>query len=135
MAGPPIIEIREFGQEPRRVVLSRALEVGREGEGLQLADERVSRRHLRLVPSPIALSLVDLGSRNGTLVNGSAVTGRVTLEPGDVVRLGNTEILFVGRSERAPVPAVANATVLAGGAAAAVPPPPPPPRPPAGRTA
>jgi nitrite reductase (NADH) large subunit len=131
MAGPPIIEIREFGQEPRRVVLSRALEVGREGEGLQLADERVSRRHLRLVPSPIALSLVDLGSRNGTLVNGSAVTGRVTLEPGDVVRLGNTEILFVGRSERAPVPAVANATVLAGGAAAAVPPPPPPPRPPA----
>jgi NADPH-dependent 2,4-dienoyl-CoA reductase/sulfur reductase-like enzyme/ferredoxin len=130
MAGPPIIEVREFGQEPRRVVLSRALEVGREGAGLHLADERVSRRHLRLVPSPIALSLVDLGSRNGTLVNGSAVTGRVALEPGDVVRLGNTEIVFVGRSERARVPVVNNATVLAGGAAAAVPPPPPPPRPP-----
>ncbi|SDD49063.1 2Fe-2S iron-sulfur cluster binding domain-containing protein [Geodermatophilus telluris] len=131
MSSPPVIEVREPGREPRRVALTRALEVGRDADGLALADGLVSRRHLRLVPSPVALSLVDLGSRNGTLVNGRPVTGRVTLEAGDVVRLGTTEILVVGRPERIPVPAAARATVLAGGAAVALPPPPPPPAVPA----
>ena len=70
MAGPPIIEIREPGQRARRVVVDRAIEVGRDCDGEVLSDEGVSRRHLRLVPSPVALSVVDLGSRNGTLVNG-----------------------------------------------------------------
>jgi nitrite reductase (NADH) large subunit len=125
MAGPPVIEIREPGQQPRRVVLTRALEVGRESGGLSLSDQSVSRHHLRLVPSPVALSLVDLDSRNGTFVNGNRVAGRVVLEHGDVVRLGATEIVVIGRRERAPVPA-AMATVLAG-AGEAVPPPPPPP--------
>ncbi len=127
MSSPPVIEIRELGREPRRVALTRALEVGRDPEGLTLADDRVSRRHLRLVPSPVALSLVDLGSRNGTLVNGQPVTGRVTLEAGDVVRLGSTEILVIGRPERIPVPAGARETALVGGAGAVLPPPPPPP--------
>jgi nitrite reductase (NADH) large subunit len=122
MAGFPVIEIRERGQEPRRVVLTRALEVGRESGGLDLSDQSVSRRHLRLVPSPVALSLVDLDSRNGTFVNGTRVDGRVVLEPGDVVRLGATEILVIGARERAPVPA-AMATVLAGGGDAVPPPP------------
>jgi nitrite reductase (NADH) large subunit len=125
MAGPPVVEIREPGQQPRRVVLTRALEVGRESGGLALSDQSVSRRHLRLVPSPVALSLVDLDSRNGTFVNGNRVDGRVVLEQGDVVRLGATEIVVIGRRERAPAPA-AMATVLAG-AGGAVPLPLPPP--------
>src|SRR3954453_336184 len=133
MAGPPIIEIREFGREPRRLLLTRALEFGRDADGVTLADDMVSRRHLRLGPSPIAVSLVDLGSRNGTLVNGTAITGRVTLEPGDVIRLGGTEIVFIGRSERVPGLVGAGAT-LRGGATAAAPrrggPPPPAPPPP-----
>jgi nitrite reductase (NADH) large subunit len=134
MAGPPIIEIREPGRPVRRVVLDRAIEVGRECDGEVVADEGVSRRHLRLVPSPVALSVVDLGSRNGTLVNGVPITGRTVLEPGAVVRLGGTEIIMIGRQEQAD-PAPARRTVLAGQVAALpVPPPPaapaPPPRPP-----
>ena len=106
------------------MVVDRAIEVGRECDGEVLSDEGVSRRHLRLVPSPVALSVVDLGSRNGTLVNGVPITGRVVLEPGAVVRLGSTEIMMIGRSERAEPPA-ARATLRAGQAAAlAVPPPP-----------
>ena len=50
MAGAPIIEIREPGRPVRRVVLDRAIEVGRECDGEVLSDEGVSRRHLRLVP-------------------------------------------------------------------------------------
>ena len=124
MAGPPIVEIREPGRPVRRVVVDRAIEVGRECDGEVLSDEGVSRRHLRLVPSPVALSVVDLGSRNGTLVNGVPITGRVVLEPGAVVRLGSTEIMMIGRAERAEPPA-ARVTLRAGQAAAlAVPPPP-----------
>jgi nitrite reductase (NADH) large subunit len=124
MAGAPIIEIRELGQPVRRVVVERAIEVGRECDGEVLSDEGVSRRHLRLVPSPVALSVVDLGSRNGTLVNGVPVTGRVVLEPGAVVRLGSTEIIMIGRAaDTAPTPA--RRTMLAGQVPALVIPPPP----------
>ncbi len=111
MAGAPIVEIREPGREVRRVTLERPVEVGRECDGENLADAGVSRRHLRLVPTPVGLSLVDLGSRNGTLLNGAAVTGRVVVEPGDVVRLGSTEIVMVGRVERVAEPA-ARATMV-----------------------
>jgi NADPH-dependent 2,4-dienoyl-CoA reductase/sulfur reductase-like enzyme/ferredoxin len=88
------------------MVLDGPVVVGRDGAGVALADAEVSRQHLRLVPSPTALSAVDLGSRNGTTVNGVALTGRVALSPGDVVRLGGTEIIVlhtptVPRDERA----------------------------------
>ena len=61
----------------------------------RLDDEHVSRRHLRLVSSPTALSVVDLGSRHGTTVNGTTLAGRVSLRPGDVIRLGRSEILVL----------------------------------------
>jgi nitrite reductase (NADH) large subunit len=125
MAGAPIIEIREPGKQARRVVVHRAIEVGRECDGENLSDESVSRRHLRLVPSPVALSLVDLGSRNGTLVNGLPITGRVVLEPGALVRLGSTEIVMVGREDQ-PAPTLATRTLLPSQMAALVIPPPPP---------
>ena len=88
MAEQPVIEIREPGQPVRRVALDRAIEVGRECDGEVLADPSVSRVHLKLTPSPTALSVVDLGSRNGTLLNGNPLTGRAVLEPGDIIRLG-----------------------------------------------
>jgi CRP/FNR family transcriptional regulator, cyclic AMP receptor protein len=56
MSGAPIIEIREPGRQVRRVAVDRAIEVGRECDGEVLSDEGVSRRHLRLVPSPVALA-------------------------------------------------------------------------------
>jgi nitrite reductase (NADH) large subunit len=130
MAGAPIVEIREPGRPPRQVVVDRAIEVGRECDGEVVSDEGVSRRHLRLVPSPVALSVVDLGSRNGTLLNGVPITGRAVLEPGAVVRLGSTEIVMIGRSaatdRRIPAePAAARRTLLPGQAAAVVIPAPP----------
>jgi nitrite reductase (NADH) large subunit len=97
MAGEPIVEIREPGQPSRRLTLDRAIEVGRECDGELLSDAQVAERHLRLIPTPIALSVVDLGTESGTLLNGETITGRAVLEPGDVVRLGSTEIIMVGR--------------------------------------
>lgn len=47
------------------------------------------------MPTPTSLSVVDLGSRNGTTVNGVPLTGRHELVTGDVVRLGRSEILVL----------------------------------------
>ncbi len=95
MADPPVIEIREWGLPARRMVLSLPVIIGRDCAGENLADEEISRQHLRLVPSPTALSVLDLGSRNGTTVNGFRLAGRRALSAGDVVRLGRTEIIVL----------------------------------------
>lgn len=70
------------------------LMVGRDLEcDIVLSDPTVSRRHVRLVFSDGTWSLRDLGSTNGTSVNGSLVK-RCQLRPGDRLRLGD-EILLV----------------------------------------
>ena len=124
----PVIEIRPPGQPVRRLALDRAIEVGRECNGEVLSDPSVSRVHLKLTPSPTALSVVDLGSRNGTLLNGNPLTGRAVLEPGDIIRLGQTEILVIGRLPSPAPPARPRATIAVRAAAApALPAPPAPP--------
>jgi len=86
--------------------------LARDCDGEVLADEGVSRRHLKLLPSPLGLSVVDLGSRNGTLVNGAALEGRVMLEHGDVVRLGRTEIVVLAPATARPAVHAPNQTVV-----------------------
>ncbi|WP_405162746.1 FAD-dependent oxidoreductase [Nocardia sp. NBC_01499] len=95
LSGPPLIEIREPGRAARQLMLSGPITFGRNGDNEQLADAAISPRHLRLVPSPTALSVVDLGSRNGTTVNGVPLTGRAALTTGDTVRLGDTQIIVL----------------------------------------
>ncbi|HET9449339.1 MAG TPA: FHA domain-containing protein [Aggregicoccus sp.] len=75
--------------------------VGRsEDNELVLEGERVSRHHARLHVEGAALRLEDLGSRNGSCVNGEPVQGTRTLQPGDTVTLGE-HTLTVRRSEPA----------------------------------
>lgn len=93
MAGVSIVEIRERGSRPYTVEVKGSLPVGRSGPGVVVADSEVSRQHVRLVSTPSSLSVTDLGSRNGTRVNGVALTGRTTLRVGDVIRIGTVEII------------------------------------------
>ena len=58
------------------------------------ADGKVSRRHARLAPKGEGCIVIDLGSRNGTFVNGDKIEGEVGLEPGDRVQIGDTAFLF-----------------------------------------
>ena len=63
--------------------------VGRSAEcDVRLADDSVSRRHARLVFRDGTWVIQDLGSTNGTIVNGQRV-GRCRLQPGDRVWLGD----------------------------------------------
>jgi hypothetical protein len=57
---------------------------------LQLTDTFVSSHHARFVAGSQGLSLEDLGSTNGTTVNGQAVSGQVWLRPGDDVAIGDS---------------------------------------------
>lgn len=53
----------------------------------------VSRHHVRIEPAGTLLRLIDLGSTNGTRVNGRRVSEHL-LRNGDLVELGSTQLLF-----------------------------------------
>ncbi len=65
--------------------------VGRDpAKGISVPDDAVSRRHLVFSVRSDGVSVEDLGSTNGTFVDGRRVTGPVALEPGRVVEAGST---------------------------------------------
>jgi diguanylate cyclase (GGDEF)-like protein len=68
--------------------------IGRASDvSLQIEEDGVSRRHARLEPLPDGRTqVVDLGSRNGTFVNGVRVTSQA-LRDGDKIQIGETTIL------------------------------------------
>ena len=83
----------------RSGLLSRAdLEVGRDCDGLLLGDPRTSRRHATLMANAGGLSVVDMGSSNGTFVSGNRVIGPTPVSPNDVVSVGDTTITLVASS-------------------------------------
>jgi predicted component of type VI protein secretion system len=83
----------------RDVEVTAALVLGRQAGDLLIDDQEVSRYHAALRPAGDGLELEDLGSLNGTWVNGTRIHGPVRLEPGDRVQLGNTS--FEVRAGRA----------------------------------
>jgi signal transduction histidine kinase len=68
--------------------------LGRESRQLPLSDQTVSRRHCELHPHDGSWILHDLGSSNGTYVNGQRVTARYDLKLGDQIRIGRTLMVF-----------------------------------------
>lgn len=70
------------------------LVIGRSADAdLPLADPEASRRHARLALVRGVVYLADLGSSNGTFLNGKALTDEsIELRPGDDVDVGNTRI-------------------------------------------
>lgn len=63
------------------------------GNTVVLADPAVSRKHAGIRKVNGSYELADLGSTNGIYVNGHKVPKK-TLEPGDIIRVGNTEAVF-----------------------------------------
>lgn len=70
--------------------------LGRSAERADIVvpDSSVSREHLRLIRVGSTVTLVDLGSRNGVVVNGRRVDGSVTLREGDRITVGQTDLVF-----------------------------------------
>src|SRR5205823_8427107 len=57
---------------------------------LVIEDSEASRRHASLIPEGQSLNVEDLGSTNGTFVNGERLVGARVLVPGDRLRVGTT---------------------------------------------
>lgn len=77
----------------RAIEVGVATIVGRDHEsGVRLdGDEFASARHARIDPRADGVWVEDLGSTNGTFVNGDRVDSTRLLQPGDVLRVGETE--------------------------------------------
>jgi len=69
------------------------LVIGREGD-LAVDDERASREHAELRHSAGRLTVRDLGSRNGTFVDGVQTDGETVASPGAIVRVGRSLVLL-----------------------------------------
>lgn len=86
------------------------VELGREQSvDVVLDDEEVSRRHARLSPDAGGVLVEDLGSRNGTYVNGQPVHGPRQLRAGDELRTGVTVLALQGDRQASgvlPVPQI-----------------------------
>lgn len=75
--------------------------IGRQdGNTIVLDDGRLSRQHARVDLGPEGLTLTDLGSANGTRVNGQRVSGTQPLHGGDRIQMGETIIVVEGSAAR-----------------------------------
>ena len=89
-----VLEVREPGRPVRKIPMSGApIRIGRAPEcELVLKDTLVSRRHARLHARDGVLVLTDLGSTNGTRVNGHRVS-ELVLGAGDRIEVGGTSLV------------------------------------------
>src|SRR5687768_8203555 len=93
----------------KELLVADELVIGREapGEGLIADDVEISRQHARISRTPQdEWGVEDLGSRNGTFVNGHRIEGHELLAAGDSIELGGTR-LVVQVSSPATAPAAA----------------------------
>ncbi|MCY3572868.1 MAG: FHA domain-containing protein [Chloroflexi bacterium] len=84
--GPQPNESYEIGSEA--TTLGRGI-----NNDIVINDREISRSHLRLLRAGDGLTLEDLGSTNGTFVNGKRIAGITPLQVGDMIGLGDTVVL------------------------------------------
>lgn len=63
-----------------------------EGEGALASDPELSRQHARITVAQNVLTIADLGSTNGTRVNGELISGPRQLRRGDLINVGSSTI-------------------------------------------
>jgi pSer/pThr/pTyr-binding forkhead associated (FHA) protein len=100
---------------------------------IMIVDPEVSRRHARIVRRAEQFALEDLGSTNGTFLNGHRITHLTTLQDGDLIDLGDSISLRFITAAAPHIPAppaqVAETPSVEPEPALVLPPPPAPPQP------
>jgi hypothetical protein len=96
-AGPPKLRVDTAAglRSGAAYDLSDGAMLGRgDGADIRLEDAFASSRHARLVPEGDVIVLEDLGSTNGTYLNGEPLRGPQPLHVGDRIRIGDSEFTF-----------------------------------------
>jgi predicted component of type VI protein secretion system len=88
----PFLIVRSGPRSGDRIELAGELIVGRENADVTVDDEEVSRRHLAVRPHDDGVELEDLGSTNGTFVDGARLASTVVISESARVVLGETEL-------------------------------------------
>jgi adenylate cyclase len=86
-----LVTVRSPNRRAFTILLDNRIELGREADGIVVVDARVSRRHVALEPGPDdTVVVIDLGSANGTTLDGVAVEKPTRAHAGSVVQIGDT---------------------------------------------
>ncbi|NTW11876.1 MAG: FHA domain-containing protein, partial [Anaerolineales bacterium] len=84
----PLLVAQDGPLKGQRWQLSKPIVLGREPTcDVVIADRQISRYHARLTPTPEGVILEDMGSKNGTHHNGTALTAPVVLQDGDLLSI------------------------------------------------
>jgi ABC transport system ATP-binding/permease protein len=78
---------------PGKMVVGRATARSEEWD-IALQDRAISRPHAMIERTEQGFALADMGSANGTLLNGEEITEPVLLRDGDVIVMGETTLIF-----------------------------------------
>ncbi|MEN3335062.1 MAG: transport system ATP-binding/permease protein [Blastocatellia bacterium] len=99
--GPRLIAVLPTGERVEYFVSQPEMEIGKASHNhIVLNDPTVSNTHAMLLARDGGYSIVDLGSRNGTFVNGERLgTQSHTLRHGNAIQLGQTVLTFRNRAE------------------------------------
>lgn len=98
-APTPTLRFADGSLAGRRFPVPSECVLGRHAD-ITVADPGVSRRHAAIRPAGEALEVRDLGSANGTWVNGARLEASRRVVAGDVIKIGNTTIEVWGPGSR-----------------------------------
>ncbi|HZE97813.1 MAG TPA: FHA domain-containing protein [Planctomycetota bacterium] len=94
-ASTPFLKLASGPLAGKVVEIAATLRMGRHPfNEVSLGDPGVSRYHCWILVRDGIASVEDLASANGTFVNGERVRLRRPLKPGDLLRVGSTEMVF-----------------------------------------
>ncbi|HZM89752.1 MAG TPA: DUF3616 domain-containing protein [Blastocatellia bacterium] len=112
--GPKLIGVLPSGEKLEYLIDKHEVEIGKATHNhITLIDPTVSNTHAIVISRDAGYTIVDLGSRNGTFVNGERLgTQAHTLRHGDKIQLGQTVLTF-----RNPAETTANITAVLSGEA------------------
>lgn len=93
---PPCRLVEEKGEDPGRTIeLAASATLGRQsGNEVVLKDTQLSRQHAIIKRTADGFRIADLGSKNGTIVNGSPIASPRLLKPGDRIQIGRFVFRF-----------------------------------------
>ena len=89
---PAALLVKDGPLAGQRFAVESELSLGREGADITFDDPEISRRHASIRPADGTVELSDLGSANGTFVNGERIQEPRRLGDGDLIRLGRTSL-------------------------------------------